>query len=201
MMIIVTGVPGTGKSFTATRLAERLRCKYLNISWLVLEKGLWEAYDPAYQSFIVDFDALVRELRRAHSKEQCIVFDTHWVEPVYEARLPVLKVIVLRAHPLVLAERLKRRHWPPRKIAENVEAELLGVITTEAMELYRDRVWEIDTTGKGVESTVAEAENATRTNRTKCCIDWLSQLTQEEFEKTQQLITHLKNTNPGLKPS
>ncbi len=65
---------------------------------------------------------------------------------------PVL--VVLRAAPRVLRQRLAERGWSPAKIAENVEAEALDVILVEALEL-NDRVREIDGTDMTPEQVAA----------------------------------------------
>ena len=59
-------------------------------------------------------------------------------------------VIVLRANPFLLKERLKRRGFSGEKIKENVEAETLDVILVEAVEMC-EIVYEVDTSGKSIE--------------------------------------------------
>ena len=46
------------------------------------------------------------------------------------------KIIVLRCHPNELKNRLSSRNYSDEKIAENMEAEALNIITDEAIELY-----------------------------------------------------------------
>ena len=190
--ILVVGVPGTGKTALATRLARKKGCQYLNLSWFVLEKGLWRGYDRERRSFIVDFDGLVGSLRSL--SPSCYVFDTHWVEPFHIARVAVERVIVLRTEPLVLLERLERRAWPPGKVAENVEAELLGVLSTEALEFYNGLVWEVDTTGKSVEESLAEALESLSSTGRRCCIDWLSVMDEERLDKVLAYIERHKGS-------
>jgi adenylate kinase len=55
------------------------------------------------------------------------------------------KVIVLRAAPRVLKERLASRVWSEEKLRENIEAEALDVILVESLEANK-KVYEIDTT-------------------------------------------------------
>ena len=56
-------------------------------------------------------------------------------------------VVVLRCHPEVLQKRLRLKGWPETKVRENVAAEGLSIILTEAIERYgAQNVIEIDTT-------------------------------------------------------
>lgn len=63
-------------------------------------------------------------------------------------------VIVLRAKPHVLRQRLKTRNWKDSKIEENAEAEALAVCTCEAYQIHGERVNEIDTTAISPQETV-----------------------------------------------
>ena len=44
-VIIITGTPGTGKSFLAKLLAKEIKFKRINLSQIIDEKNLCEAYD------------------------------------------------------------------------------------------------------------------------------------------------------------
>lgn len=65
-------------------------------------------------------------------------------------------VVVLRTHPDELRRRLEARGYHHSKICENVEAEAMGLIVSEAVSIHGvEKVVEIDTTGKAVDE-VAE---------------------------------------------
>ena len=53
--------------------------------------------------------------------------------------------VILRTHPQELERRLSGFDYPEEKIRENVEAEALAVITTEALGRF-DRIYEVNTT-------------------------------------------------------
>ncbi len=57
-VIIITGTPGTGKSTHAQLLANEspVPLQHINISDWVKEKGLYEDYDPEWQTYNVDED-------------------------------------------------------------------------------------------------------------------------------------------------
>jgi len=75
-------------------------------------------------------------------------------------------VAVLRCEPSVLKGRLVKRGYPPGKVTENVEAELIGVVLDECVSRFgRDRVREYDTTSsppKDVAKAIARDARAAR---------------------------------------
>lgn len=188
--IIVFGVPGTGKSVIGSRLARRIGYRFITLSWFVLQNGYWRDYDRQRRSFIIDYEALLSGLSDLLNERY--VIETHWLEPFLEALNPLL-IIFTRTHPLVLFERLKRRAWPHKKIVENVEAELLGVLVPE-VEIALDkgiRVLELDTSNVSVQEAVDKILEFLR-NRDKvveCCIDWLSRLNENELEKIMGILS------------
>ncbi len=191
-VILVAGVPGTGKSVVSSRLSRILGCRTLGLSVFVLERGLWVSYDAERRSFVIDEDGLVRELERL--EWSCMIVDTHWVEPFIKAGYQVEHVILLRCNPRELIRRLERRGWPPRKVAENVESELLGVLVGEVLEYVGSRkVYEIDTTGRRVEDTVAEAYKAIMGRMSRCCIDWTQVLSEDEL---REVLRYIEAYNP-----
>ncbi|WP_236698180.1 adenylate kinase family protein [Pyrodictium occultum] len=175
----MAGVPGTGKSLVGSRVARLLLRRFTTLSWIVLEKGLWTGYDADRRSFIADYDRLVREIRYY----QDYVVETHWLEP-FETILDAIEaVVVTRCNPLVLLERLQRRGWPPAKIAENVEAELVGVVAAEARRLVDKGVpvVEIDTTQMDPDDAAKLVVDMIGRGVSRCCIDWLSVLEGDEL--------------------
>ncbi len=149
MAILITGTPGVGKTTVARLLAERTGKRYIDLAEVVKNKGLYTAYDPETDSYIVDLNRARSYMEQLLSCEE--ILDTHLVEAVPPGK--VLIAIVLRLDPLVLRERLSRRGYPVRKIRENVESEILDAVLISAIEnLGEDKVFEVDTTGK----TIAE---------------------------------------------
>ena len=64
-------------------------------------------------------------------------------------------VIVLRAHPALIRERLLQRKYSEAKVRENIESEALDIILFEAVE-WCQKVFEINTTYLSIEE-VAQA--------------------------------------------
>ena len=69
------------------------------------------------------------------------------------------RVIVLRAHPETIEDRLAERDESDASITENAESEALDVILSEAVERHgTESVYEIDTTDRSVEGVVDAIE-------------------------------------------
>ncbi len=91
-------------------------------------------------------------------------------------RRSVERVVVLRCEPAVLKGRLSGRDYPFRQVVDNVEAELIGLVSSEAFEAFGPaKTFEVDTThsvpAEAASSALAvirgEAEPAPR-------IDWMA---------------------------
>jgi adenylate kinase len=134
MKIALTGTPGTGKSTVAEMVSAGFSVVHVND--LIKEKyniGL----DQERNSWIADIPGLSRYVKKL---EGDIILEGH-----VSHLLPVDIIIVLRASPKTLRERLSARGWNDKKIKENVEAEALDVILCEAVDTNK-KVYEIDTT-------------------------------------------------------
>jgi len=138
MRVAVTGTPGTGKTTAVEGLDTDLEVVHLND--LVRAEELTTGRDEARDSLVADLDA-VRE--RLAGREDLLV-ESHLAH-----HLDVDRVVVLRCHPDELRQRLRQRGEPRGTIEENAESEALDVVLAEAVDRHgRDRVYEIDTTGR-----------------------------------------------------
>jgi len=190
-LIVVVGTPGAGKSLLGSSIARLLGRRFVTVSWIVLEKGLWIQYDAQRRSFVIDYERLLEALKR-YTRH---VVETHWLEPFEELLDVVEGVVVTRCHPVVLLRRLERRGWPPQKVAENVEAELVGVIAEEAKRLAGKGVpvVEIDTTRGSPAQNAADAVKMLRRGEARCCTEWLSVLREEELGFLLEKLTSLSS--------
>jgi adenylate kinase len=130
--IVISGTPGVGKTLVATRLASRLGLSYLNLSDLVVRESLYVGVDEVRGSLIIDEERLVSRLTELLSgSESDVIVDSHYGEVIPDEF--VKTVFVLRLNPAVLYERLASRGWGKEKVRENVEAEILGICTYNAL--------------------------------------------------------------------
>lgn len=154
-LIVITGVPGTGKTTVSTLLAEELHAEHIELTRLVKDGGLSQGWDQERATTIADMRALrYAILNIIASTSGDIVIDGHY-SPEVAPRDDTSLTVVLRRSPWVLREELKARGYSTRKVRENVEAELLGTCLADALAAQEPiKVLEIDTTSGDPEDTV-----------------------------------------------
>jgi adenylate kinase len=143
MLVSISGVGGTGKTSTAEVLARRLKWKLVKLNDLAKKTNAYIGYDAKRKSKIVSIGKLRKELKKIYPRK----YENLIIEGLYAHEFPADITIVLRCKPSMLEMRLKRKYTWPTKITENVEAEMIGLITAEALGYHKaSKVYEIDTT-------------------------------------------------------
>ncbi|MEM4348742.1 MAG: AAA family ATPase [Candidatus Anstonellaceae archaeon] len=142
--ILLTGVPGTGKTTAAKLAAKVLGAKVIQINQLVESEQLYSRVDSDGAK-VVRLGLLKETICQAIKQSSLpAIIEGHLG---CEIRLPVQKVIVLRCHPKILRRRLAKRKYSHQKISSNVLSECLDYCTVLSEKNYgRRKVWEIDTT-------------------------------------------------------
>lgn len=148
MIVSIAGVAGTGKTVVSKLLAKELKWKFIKLDNLAKRKKLFLYYDSGRRTHVVDLKGLKKEFRKEAKK-----YDNMVTESLYSHLFPSDIQIILRCNPKVLEKRLKKKYSWPTKIKENIEAEMINLITEEAME-QKKNVYEIDTTRKTSKQTV-----------------------------------------------
>ncbi len=158
-ILALSGTPGAGKSSVAAALATTMHGEVLSMGEFVAARNLYEAWDSDRSTHVVDEDrardALLREidLARARDDIEWFIIEGLMVDVIADhADLAV----VLRLDPRVVRSRLVQRGYDTKKVAENVQAELLGTCTYHMQEAKGKDFLDLDTTGKSVVQ-VAEA--------------------------------------------
>jgi adenylate kinase len=179
----ISGVPGVGKSALATRLSRELGLVAIELSEFAVRGNYIIAYDHERKSYIVDEHRLSRAVEELAKAQGPLIIVSHFVEIVPRDVLEL--VVVLRRSPADLIHILEERGWDRRKVAENVEAELLGVCTANAIEeLGEEMVVEVDATAKTVEELATEALGIVFGEKPVyhgSSIDWLERLESEQL--------------------
>lgn len=164
--IVVTGTPGTGKTTLAAQIAESYTTssgatplRHVDVGALVKAHGFHVSYDHEWESYEVDEDRLLDYLEPLTGEfapgpadtdhDACaaaarvaddddarggLILDWHTCDAWPERWADL--VIVLRCDHQLLWSRLEKRGYKEKKIAENNEAEIMGVVAEEARESY-----------------------------------------------------------------
>lgn len=153
---------------------------------LAKEAHAYVGRDTERRTRIVDVLAVARFLRNNAPSAPPVIIDAHWSHEIPG----VHTVIVLRLRPRELRERLTRRRWPAPKVAENVEAEGMGIILSETVQrLPPDAIAELDVTGLGPAEIVErllpffDARDPKRAKLTLGQVDWSHDV--EEWASTR----------------
>ncbi|WP_324662377.1 adenylate kinase family protein [Haloarcula sediminis] len=168
MRVAVTGTPGTGKTTATERLETDLDVIHLND--VIKSEGFSTGTDEERGSLVADMDALATWL----DGRDDVVVESHLAHN-FEAD----RVVVLRAHPDTVVERLRERGDSDSKAYENAESEALDVVLSEAVHHHgTDSVYEIDTTERDPDDVAAEIAAVIDGERepsagTVSYVDWL----------------------------
>lgn len=163
----ITGTPGTGKKSISKLVAVQLGLEPSSLNELAKE---FRVLDPTTGE--VDTDALARRLA-GHGQRKDALYFGHLLPYVF-GRGSLTRVVVLRCDPGVLRGRLAGRGYKPKKLIEDVEAELIGLISSDAFNAFGSaRTFEYDTTYTSAEEASLDIANSL-SGRTlpRARIDW-----------------------------
>ncbi|OIO21050.1 adenylate kinase [Candidatus Micrarchaeota archaeon CG11_big_fil_rev_8_21_14_0_20_47_5] len=145
MRILLTGVPGTGKTAIAAELAKNFGFERVEINAVARKAGL------VGKGGVVRLKKLEWELkaRIKNAKKKNLVVEGHLG---CEMRLPLDVALVLRCDPKKLKVRLEKREYGKKKLQENLLSEALDYCAVMAEGNY-GKVKEIDTGKRGLKET------------------------------------------------
>ena len=152
---IVTGPPGTGKTTVSTILSERLGARHIELSRFSIENGYVIEDDVERDTKVVDMGALGSAVKDIIDKSVSpVIIDGHYAHELIEE--PVISFLfVLRKRPWDLKSVLEARQYSSDKVWENLESEIMGVITGDALELIpSSKVIEVDISDQSPQETV-----------------------------------------------
>ena len=193
LVVAVTGSPGVGKTTIAHLLAERLKALHVDLSKLALERGLVEEWDEERKTAVVNLEAVRREVEGLLERHRRIVIEGHYAHDIAPRGS---WVFVLRRAPWRLKDELEERGYHEEKVRENVEAELLDICLSEAVESHgAERIHEIDTTDKTAEEVVEEIIEVLKGRRPRRIgvADWLE---KPEAKTLLEWLRGISNQEP-----
>ncbi len=119
MIIIVFGLPGSGKSYFATHLADMIHAGYINSDQL--RRTMFEKRNYTTDEKMAVYDEMIKQLREAVTQNQNLVIDATFYKKAIREKFVAevtnrgsLHFIEVSADESLVKERLKR----PRKDSE-----------------------------------------------------------------------------------
>lgn len=141
-VIFITGTPGVGKTTLASALKDKISAELIKVNELAEDKNLFLGKDEEKGYSIINLKGLCEEFEKLiENSSKNIIFEGHLSHFCNDPDI----VIVLRLHPSILEKRLEKRNYNHSKINENLEAEALGICTSESYQIHGNIVQEIDT--------------------------------------------------------
>ena len=190
-VILLTGTPCVGKSSVAQLLCVKLDAFYVNLTELAIRENLVSGKDLERNSIIVDERQMMHKISEIIEKcdKEDVIVDGHYAVNVVPKKI-VSYVFVLRRDPVELKGFMEKAGFSGLKLWENLASEILDVCLVDALKVHgKEKVCELDVTGKGVEEVVNEILNILM-GRGKCrvgVVDWIGKLESkgllEEFLK------------------
>jgi adenylate kinase len=181
-VILVTGTPCVGKTTTAIALTEKLDAQYINLTDYAKINGLILEEDIERNSLIIDEENMPRKLAETinASENDNIIIDGHYASAVTPTE-QVTMVFVLRRDPRELKQFMEKCGYTGSKMWENLQAEIIDVCLSEAVQFHEGKVCELDITCKSVEEVVGEISDVLEKHK-RCffgIVDWLGMLEKE----------------------
>jgi adenylate kinase len=137
--ILISGTPGTGKTTLSNKIEEKLGFKIINIGDYAVENNLIYDKDDKRNTLIPDKTKLLKKLALViNNANKPLILEGHYVD-IIPTRFVEL-IIILRMHPDKLSKRLQKKGYSPKKIKENLAAEVLGDCTAHALSNYEKSI-------------------------------------------------------------
>jgi adenylate kinase len=183
-VILVTGTPCTGKTSAAKQLTAKLDALYINLTEFAEKHRLTLGEDKERKTTIIDEEMMRQKLAEIinAADNANIIIDGHYASAVTPPNLTT-HVFILRRNPKELKRFMQKCGFKGAKLWENLSAEILDTCLIEAMQTQKDKICELDITGKTVEETVRDITDVLEKGK-KCysgIVDWLGMLENEDL--------------------
>ncbi|SOV73637.1 adenylate kinase-like protein 1 [Plasmodium sp. gorilla clade G3] len=146
--IIITGVPGSGKSTLCEELKEiinkelrkrndmeGIKMTHLNLSNIIKEERLYKEFDDELDASIYSEDLLNEYLKKYKLEKGGYIIDFHDINFIKDIDI-IDKIFLLTIQTNYLYERLEKRNYTKEKIKNNIECEIFQVIKEDILDHF-----------------------------------------------------------------
>ena len=138
MRIIITGVPGTGKTCIAKKLGKKIKAKVINELEFARKKRIGKREG---KERVIPLKQFEKSLNKEVKKFRNAIIEGHLL---CEIKLKADKLILLRAKPEEIEKRLRKKGYKEEKILDNVFCEETGYIKEKLLKNYpKNKIIEI----------------------------------------------------------
>ena len=171
MILVITGNPGVGKHTVAKHLAKTLNLKIIDINKLAIESKVFEKSDEAIDVDVIKLKKIIKE---KISKNSLIVGH---LAPFVLTKSQIDTAIILRKSPYKLISIYKKRNYSKKKISDNLQSEILGIVTYDAITKFgRKKTHQVNTTSKSIQKITKNIQDILDGKILEEQIDWLSEV-------------------------
>lgn len=154
LVILISGTPGTGKTTVADILKDKFSALSINLTDVAIANDFILESDAQRQTKVANLEKLIpymENLISSHSNN--IVIEGHYADVIPDSLISVF--IILRTEPHILKQRLIKKQFPPQKVQENLQSEILGACTSAALDNHdRNKIYEVDTSTASLEEII-----------------------------------------------
>lgn len=139
--VLITGTPGVGKSkllkYIEVKLGQKnlFDFKYVKLSKVITQKKLFKEWNEEYNVPEFDEDMVIDHLEPLMTDKGGIVLEFHSCSFFPERWFDL--IVLLRTDNSELYERLAKRKYKEKKITENINCEIHGVLKEEVTSSYK----------------------------------------------------------------
>jgi adenylate kinase len=147
-ILLITGVPGTGKTKLAKQLSLSLHIPLIQITPFIKKHHLSEYYDAKRKCYVIDTNRLNKAILKliGEMPGESLIIEGH-LSHFLSSRIKGVKIKTIVTHTGIntLSKRLRKRRYSSAKIHDNLEAEIFDICGQEAFE-NGHTLLEVDTT-------------------------------------------------------